>query len=207
MVKLTGLHPHPTGRGFTLVELLLTVVLLMLLASAAVISFSSLLSGSELEEGAAQMEGLMRYARAHAANTGKKVQLVFEEQTSDGMLVPLGNVRVVWEPDPLGTPDQMVELAEAVGMARSVNDLLQVEDVISTDQSDAAGEEPEQRSFAPITFYPDGSGDSGEIILASRAPEEMRRVRIRVTGITGIIRRGWVEPDAEQMDEIDELFP
>src|SRR5687768_10309322 len=124
MVKLTGLHPHPTGRGFTLVELLLTVVLLMLLASAAVISFSSLLSGSELEEGAAQMEGLMRYARAHAANTGKKVQLVFEEQTSDGMIVPLGNVRVLWEADPLGFPGNMSALPEAASMLAGVNNLV-----------------------------------------------------------------------------------
>jgi prepilin-type N-terminal cleavage/methylation domain-containing protein len=206
MVKLTGLHPHPTGRGFTLIELLLTVVLMLLFASAAVISFSTLLSGSELEEGAAQMEGLLRYARAHAANTGKKVQLVFEEQTGDGMLVPLGNVRVMWETDPLGTPDQMTELGDATAMVRAVNDLVQVEDVISTDVGADASEEPEQRLFGPITFYPDGSSDSGEIIVASRAPEELRRAWIRVTGITGAIRRGWVVAP-EETEAIDELFP
>lgn len=192
MVKLTGLHPHPTGRGFTLVELLLTVVLLMLLAGAAVISFSTLLAGSELEEGGAQMEGLMRFARAHAANTGKKVQLVFEEQTADGLTVPLGNVRVVWESDPLNFPGQMAELNEAALMVQSVNNLVQVEDALPTENPEAPEDEQEQLSFAPVTFYPDGSSDSAEIILSSRAPEELRRVSIRITGITGAIRRTWV---------------
>jgi len=43
MARLTGPNPHPTGSGFTLIELLLSVVLLLLLAGAAVISFSTLL--------------------------------------------------------------------------------------------------------------------------------------------------------------------
>ena len=206
MVKLTGLHPHPTGRGFTLVELLLTVMLLLLLASAAVISFSTLLSGSELEEGAAQMEGLMRFARAHAANTGKKVQLVFEEQTTDGMAVPLGNVRVLWESDPIGFPGNLTELGEAARMDKSVNNLVQVEDVHWPEEAGVVPAQ-EQISFAPITFYPDGSSDSAEIILASRAAEETRRVFIRITGITGAIRRGWVAQQQPGDVAEEELFP
>jgi len=207
MLKPTGPYPHQTGRGFTLVELLLTLVLLLLLASAAVISFSTLLSSSELEEGATQMEGMMRFARAHALNTGKKVQLVFEEQTSDGMTAPLGNVRVVWEADPLRFPGQMTELGEATVMVQNVNSLVQIEDVRAIGEDDGAPVEQDEFSFAPVTFYPDGSSESTEIILSSRAQEETRRISIRVTGITGVIRRDWVAR-SEEADMIEEeLFP
>ena len=207
MLKSAGPHPHLTGRGFTLVELLLTLVLLLLLASAAVISFSTLLSGSELEEGAMQMEGLMRFARAHALNTGKKVQLVFEEQTSDGMTAPLGNVRVVWETDPVRFPGQMAELGEAVAMAQNVNSLVQIEDVRAIGDADSEPIEQDDFSFAPLTFYPDGSSESTEIILASRAQEETRRISIHVTGITGVIRRDWVAQPGEADILEEELFP
>ena len=207
MLKLTGPHPHQTGRGFMLVELLLTLVLLLLLASAAVISFSTLLSGSELEEGAMQMEGLMRFARAHALNTGKKVQIVFEEQTSDSMTAPLGNVRVLWEVDPVRFPGQMTALGESVAMVQNVNNLVQVKDVRAIGETDSTPVDHDQFSFAPLTFYPDGSSESTEIILASRAQEETRRISIRITGITGVIRRDWMAQAGEADTIEEELFP
>src|SRR2546422_9176444 len=100
MAKCTG--PHLKGGGFTLVELLLAVALVLLLVGATVFSFSTLLGGTQAEEGAGQVESLLRFARAHASNTGRKVQLVFDAETDSGS--PAASMRIVWEPDPLGQP-------------------------------------------------------------------------------------------------------
>ncbi len=79
------------GSGFTLIELLLTVVVLLLLLGALVINFGGLQQGVKLDEGAEQFESLIRFARAHAANTGCRVQLTFEELMGDDEFeAPLG---------------------------------------------------------------------------------------------------------------------
>ncbi len=221
MAKLTGLNPHPTGSGFTLIELLLSVVLLLLLAGAAVISFSTLLQGSKLEEGANQMESLVRYARAYAANSGKKVQLTFDELTEDGAIVPLGNLEVSWESEPLAQPGVFAPLADAALMARQVVDLVQIDEVRNVDgfergtrnakggtgESQTSNEEPVPISFAPISFYPDGSCDSAEIVLSSRDSEEVRRVALRISGITGAVRREWLSERQTEADQAEKQIP
>lgn len=200
--------------GFSLVELLLVVALLALLLGAVVFNFSTVQRGAALEEGASQLESLLRFARAHAASSGHKVLITFEEDAGDGLLVPLGNVGVVWEPDPLGQPDQFQPLDEAATYVRSIVDLITIENVLPVVRAattpltaSAAGEgaapepaTPDPASaantgaaafgFAPIVFYPDGSSDSAEITIAARSDEgDARRMVLRMTGLTGSIRR------------------
>src|SRR5689334_13185487 len=90
-VNWTRAQANRTGPGFTLVELLLALALMLLLVSAMVFSFSTLLRGRQLEEGATQMESLLRFARAHAASTGRRVQLVFEDYSDPDL--PIGTIR------------------------------------------------------------------------------------------------------------------
>lgn len=187
--------------GFTLVEILLTTVLLLLLLSAVVFNFSNLQRGAGLDEGATQLEALIRYARAQAASTGRQVRIAFEEDVGDGLSVPLGNLQVQWEPDPLNAPGMFAELPEAAGFVRSITELVNVEfvralepDVEATEASAAAGStgatnESVWITFPSVTFYPDGSSDSTEITLASRSEEDGRRLILRLMGMTGSIRR------------------
>ena len=193
------------GSGFTLIELLLTLVLLLLLLSAVVINFTGLQSGVQLDEGAEQFESLIRYARAHAANTGCKVRLTFEEIIDEDIAIPLGNVFVSWEPEPLQRPGEFHPLTELSPLTDSLLGLVQVEDVrplgaqASLPHPDPLpeGEGEVAASFAPITFYPDGSSDSAEIVLAARDLADDRRLALRIIGATGTVKRHTVsEADA-----------
>src|SRR5688500_7008959 len=157
------------GGGLTLIELLLTLVLLLLLLGSLVLNFTGLQSGVQLDEGGEQFKSLIRYARAHAANTGCRVRLSFEELIDEDLTVPLGNVFVSWEPEPLQHPGQFQPLAQLSPLVESLLGLVEVDDVrplgiATTPRPDHSTElTPEGEGgagFAPIMFYPDGSSDS-----------------------------------------------
>ena len=74
----TGRRGHRFEAAFTLVELLLTVVLLLLLLGSVVFNYSSLSRGARLDHGADQLETLFRFARSQAASSGRQVRIVFD---------------------------------------------------------------------------------------------------------------------------------
>lgn len=226
----TGPRQRDTGAGFTLVELLLAVGLVVLLLGALVFNFSVLQRGVSLDEGANQIEALIRFARAHAASSGRQVQITFEEDVGDGFFIPLGNLRVFWEPDPVARPGFFEPLRVAEEYVRSLTDLISIEGVrlvegdsfepvpadtpLALDKS--ADSDFNLVTFPPIGFFPDGSSDSAEIILASRSDDDKRRLAVRLQGITGSIHRQLitdelkaVEPESspETTDAVTTLDP
>lgn len=202
-----GCRRSQARSGFTLVELLLVVALILMLVGALVFNFSNLMRGNPLAEGTTQLETLMRFARAHAANSGRKVQLVFNGEPTNALAASTGEVRATWEPDPLRQPGSFMDLAETFWHVQQINDLVHVESVKLLDSSTACpppivGEEENESSdglpakaFAPITFYPDGSSDSAEIIVAARSFEEDQRMAVRLVGITGSISHQLLSAD------------
>jgi len=59
-------RPHFAGtsnKGFSLLELLLVLVIVLMLFSAAVFEFTSMNRGASLLEGADRLESLFRFAR------------------------------------------------------------------------------------------------------------------------------------------------
>lgn len=225
------MHPVPRTRrsGFTLVELLLTVVLVLGLLGAVVFNFTTFQKGAALDEGAVQMEALFRFARAHAASTGRQVRVEFRPQaaaTKDES-VPTASepqkeagpsVRVVWEPDPIEAPGVFEELAEASNYVEGIREAVNVQRVVlgdspkatsaslvaagsattSADPMDASvassGVAPARDPMQPVMFYPDGSGDNVQVVLASRSEDDERRLAVRMVGVTGSIQK-WVMPD------------
>jgi type II secretory pathway pseudopilin PulG len=206
-----ALHQSPR-HGYTLVELLLAVVLVLGLLGAVVFNFSSFNRNAQLDEGATQVEALFRFARAHAASTGKQVRILFPEAESGDNAellaaeAPGATVRVTSELDPIGAPGVFTDVPAAANYVTSISDLVSIQQVqageagaensaeagaplVEPDSEAAPATEAPRSAFSSVTFYPDGTGDSVELLLASRSDEDARRFSVRVTGITGSIRR------------------
>ena len=191
------------GDGFTLIELLLTLVVLMLLLGAVVMNFTGLQSSSQLDEGVEAFESLVRYARAHAANSGCRVRLTFEEVAGEGELaVPLGNVFVGWEPEPLNKPGEFHPLEEVAPILETMLRFVEVDEVRPVggfNESPASGSglaefaDEQSYGFEPITFYPDGSSDTAEVVLSARESDEERQVAVQIIGTTGTVRKQAIE--------------
>ena len=215
------LRPHQLPqrtRGFTLIEQLLTVVLMLLLLGAVVYNFSTAANGARLDEGAMQMESLFRFARAHAESTGKQVRILFPEAESGDNAetlvaeAPGTTVRVMWEADPAGAPGVFQDLPDAAGYVQSISELVSIQQVQPGGQSveptaeaaapeveasEAPAGETSRSPFSVVNFYPDGTGDSVEIVLTSRDETDVRRITVRLAGLTGTIRRQAVADTTE----------
>src|SRR5262249_26802298 len=127
MVAQVGLKRCKAREAFTLVELLLAVVLVVLLLGALALNFSTLHHGAELQEGTVQFESLLRFARAYAANSGRQVQIRIGPASDLASPKTSGFLRVVWEPDPVSQPGKFQDLRDAELYIRSVTDLVRAE--------------------------------------------------------------------------------
>ncbi|MBN2508409.1 MAG: hypothetical protein JXQ71_17155 [Verrucomicrobia bacterium] len=216
MATWTGLRRQRAGQGFTLLELLLATLLLMLLFGAVVFHFDVLQRGTGLDEAALQMEGLLHFARAHAAQTGRRVQIAFEEPVTEDFLLALGGLAVRWEPDPLDAPGVFKPLPQAVDYVARVTEAVMIESVHPLDvngrerNADAMADGGDDVAFVfedsfpvtpPITFYPDGSSDSARIVVTPWDFDDPRRIELKLVGITGSVRRRILEPASDEFGE------
>lgn len=143
-MRLSSCHSRSCSGGFTLVELLLAVTLLAGLMAAAVFGFSSLHRSAQLNEGVERVETAMRFARAHAANTGRKVQVVVtaaETQgsstsaTSDSSSAPTSSgestpsLSILWEADPAGAPGVFEPIPSLSAEVSDVSELVEIRSV------------------------------------------------------------------------------
>lgn len=212
--------PHNANarkHGYTLVELLLAIVLVLALLGAVVFNFSSVNRNASLDEGATQVEALFRFARAHAASTGKQVRILFPEAESGDNAellaaeAPGATVRVTSELDPIGAPGVFTDVSAAANYVTSISDLVSIQQVQAGEApaendsalpgapgADPAASDAPRNAFASVTFYPDGTGDSIELLLASRGDQDARRFSVRVTGLTGAIRRQLIADPATE---------
>lgn len=214
-------------RGYSLVELLLTLSLLLLFTGLAVVSLDPLNQRSGVTEGAIRFETLLRYARAEAEHSGKRVRLNFVQDTNQfetaAQIVTntvdsasLNHVELTWEPNPITAPDVFQTLVTIQWGVDQANEMVAVSAVKLIDNTETQPASDDQTPPADetlptdalpglppsITFNPNGSCDSAEITLADRAGREDHNVVLRLEGFTGSIWR--LEPsDKDAADTPD----
>jgi len=225
-------------KGFSLVELLLTLVLILCLAAASVVTFTAVYTSANLDEGADRFQSLIRFAQAEAATTGRKVRLQFvpADEAAIATATDLRASKVTWEADLLNAPGVFEAFTNKAWSEEIVNELVGVTKVASISESGApmpaampmgaaATASPENseelaeyvgEEFPSITFYPDGSCDSAEVVLASRNDEDQRRTAVRLGGMLGTVttrtmsasevEAGEMDADAAAFEEYNELF-
>lgn len=225
-------------KGFSLVELLLTLVLILCLAAASVFCYTAIHRQANLDEGVDRLQSILRFARAEAATTGRKVRLQFVNTAVEGERSDLKAIRVEWEPDFLTAPGVFQTYTNKAWSEELVNELVAVQHVnplnleqlpapkvLSEDGRPAEdqlpgeaefGEDFEVEEIPSITFYPDGSSDSAEIIVASRNEDDSRRIAVTVSGMLGSVstkvvpsesETGWVEEEDWFEEEWEQSQP
>jgi prepilin-type N-terminal cleavage/methylation domain-containing protein len=194
--------PARRPLGFTLLEVLLAIALVVVLVSLVVGAFSGLYESEQLGEGSRKLDSVLRMARADAASQGRRVRMAFDPQT----LQP----SIVWEPKPLEEPGVFVPYTGAGWAAGLPNDLVRVRRCQrikdSAVQTSAFKREEEPQSadgkvLHYITFYPDGTCDSAIVELAGLADSELRIGRIDIEGATGTFTLRILTPTEQQEQE------
>lgn len=197
------IRTHNRAGGFSLVEILLTLVLFLALAAATVFTFTAIYQTANLDEGYDRFQSLIRFAQAEAATTGRKVRLEFVPVETEEIGSELREIRVLWESDFLNAPGVFETYTNKAWSEDIVNELVTFEQVkplegpmlagtVATPAGDTGVGETAEALFETqanpsITFYPDGSCDSAEVVVASRNTEDDRRLAVRLSGILGSV--------------------
>ncbi len=181
-------------RGFTILELMLALAMLVLLVSLAVVGLNTLRTRTSLNEGVSRFETVLRMARNEAVARGQRLQLAFDASS--------GEVTLLVEPDPLGAPGQFELFAGCTWLHQLPNELVTVrQSVLDALVDSSAGIDDDEAVLEAITFYPDGSADSARVELASRRQSDARRALIELDGLSGRIQSRIVGQDRAIADD------
>ena len=175
------------SAGFTLVETLLVVLVLLLVAAACVGTFTGTFEAASVSDSADRMEALIHSCRAEAARTGRRVQL-----SPDAV----GQVQVGIENDPLGSPNIFAPLdawwvsqsqlpsqvqwttCELTGPSASL------QAAMAASVQSAVTDEP---AMLPINFLPDGSSDCARLVIQRQ--DGTWQVELLLNGFDGSVTR------------------
>jgi type II secretory pathway pseudopilin PulG len=110
-------------------------------------------------------------------------------------------LRVVYEADPVLQPGVFVDLPEAATLLEEIGNRVRIEKVqmperpLNQGTNDLAVAQDTPATATSVTFYPDGSSETADIFLVSKAREDFRELIVHLDGVTGRIRHEFKSGD------------
>ena len=161
----------PTGRnrpqrGFTLIELSLVAVLIVVLAAVAAPAFAGFWRASQVKSCAWQVAALARTARDYSICRGTRSSLEYDSEARQ--------FRLTAESDPANAPDQFSE----VRLARAQP--VKVPDAVETVDVSVEGRTGDQEW--PLMFFPDGQALEARIVLEAQPNAALS---VQINALTG----------------------
>lgn len=182
---------HGRAGGFTILEVLLTLGVLLLLAGVAVLNLDLFRNSQNLSEGSLQFGTVLRMAAIESRNIGKRVLLSFD---ADGLIL------VQCEQDPLGAPGAFTAYTNCGWLDSLPSQTVKVVRCDITSALSPGAMAAQAQAFSPsaslagstpkaiissVTFYPDGTSDSAIIELADATDADANRAVIELDGVNG----------------------
>lgn len=193
--------------GVTLLEILLVVAIMAFLSALALPGFDRIFAAQRVDKSAEIVRAEMGRARVQAIRTGKVFAFVYNEGQSQlavrqfDQLVQAGTVehfRQSGSGQAAGAGGQSLASDPRDGNMDYSNEELPrgvrfltgqtISDIRSQYESDVAG--GSAGKLKPILFYPDGSSQDAQIILANERGDAVRIVLRGLTGSTRVVRVG-----------------
>lgn len=176
----------------------------MALAIVGMLAFGGWRDEKAFELGVERFQAALRMARADASNLGRRLRLQFDEA---------GGTQILWEPKPLEEPGVFSDYQGCLwrdfiphGSVRvSRSELVGSSAYRTVVFGQQATDSADEAQLAPLTFHPDGTGDSALLELAPSDESDTRRAVIRLSAQGGIVSVGLVDEEQlqEYYDQID----
>jgi len=181
-------------RGFTLIEMLLSVGVLVLIASVSILSLGAFRDEQKLMSASMWYEVVLRHARAEAMRQGRTMRLSFDATT--------GKPSLMCESDPIGAPGRFDQLREPwAGSAPPSLSLVRCRrDGNAAFHTAGLTEDDDDEALQTLWFFADGTSDWAELEVRSETDPSAPVLIVTLNGFSGAVGSRMVtvsEYDAE----------